>query len=267
MINSNYGKYPIPKMLDKLIQFQEQLKDEGLLPYGDLLGVYFKYDGIDARYLNTPLDVISFAWPGSDGIHFGFLTDFGQAQDLDHAYIVRVSPMDFDNPVRIVARNLRDFLRMLCTKQNWIETVDITTSKDYLLKLTAESDYDDDQDTVRERVLEAFQLEPIESIYDYLQEVRQAREHEVVKATKDSIGIVWKESLPTNEELFHFGKDEILDKNAVRDFFEKSSIVAKLAFLRDAQSFVILFENPGIKPYLKEQLLLLGLEDETVRID
>jgi hypothetical protein len=81
MINSNYGKYPIPKMLDKLIQFQEQLKDEGLLPYGDLLGVYFKYDGIDARYLNTPLDVISFAWPGSDGIHFGFLTDFGQAQD------------------------------------------------------------------------------------------------------------------------------------------------------------------------------------------
>ena len=83
MIKSNYGKYSIPKMLDRVIQFQNQLNKEGLLKHGDLLGLYFKYDDLDSRYLNTPLDVISFAWPGADGIHFGFLTDFGQVKDLE----------------------------------------------------------------------------------------------------------------------------------------------------------------------------------------
>lgn len=113
MIDLNYGKYSIPKTLKKIIDLQNQLVNEGLLEYGDLLGYYFSYEGPDSRYLNTPLDVISFARPGVDGIHFGFLTDFGQVEDLENAYIVRVSPMDFDGPVKIVARNIQDFLRII----------------------------------------------------------------------------------------------------------------------------------------------------------
>src|SRR4051812_6794650 len=98
MIQLNYGKYSIPKSLDKLITLEKQLNHEGVLNYGGLLGYYFSYEGIDSRYLNTPLDLISFARPGVDGIHYGFLTDFGQVKNLETAYIVRVSPMDFDDP-------------------------------------------------------------------------------------------------------------------------------------------------------------------------
>lgn len=109
MNDINYGKYSIPKTLLQLIDLQADLAKKGLLPYGDLIGYYFSLD--DIRYLDTPLDLLSFARPGADGIHYGFLTDFGLVEDLEEAYIVRVSPMDFDDPVKIVSRNLRDFLR------------------------------------------------------------------------------------------------------------------------------------------------------------
>ena len=41
--------------------------------------------------LNTPLDVIPFSRAEMDGILFGFLTDFSQVINLNHAYIIRVS--------------------------------------------------------------------------------------------------------------------------------------------------------------------------------
>jgi hypothetical protein len=57
------------------------------------------------RYFITPPDLITFISTGGDGIHFGFLTDFGQVEDLEEAYIVCVSPTN-DPPLKIVARNL-----------------------------------------------------------------------------------------------------------------------------------------------------------------
>jgi len=88
LTTSNYGKYPVPTLLQQVISFQQQLSEQGLLPYGDLLGYYFAVETVESRYLNTPLDVIPFARPGVDGIHIGFLTDFGQVPDLLDAYIV-----------------------------------------------------------------------------------------------------------------------------------------------------------------------------------
>ncbi len=117
------------KSLYKIIELQKHLHKDGLLDHGDLLGYYFSHEGLDSRYLNTPLDVISFATPGSDGIHYGFLTDFGQVEDLEKAYIVRVSPMDFDEPVKIIARNIDDFMRILCFSPIVLDLVDISTSE------------------------------------------------------------------------------------------------------------------------------------------
>ena len=94
--------------------------------------------------------------------------------------------MDFGDPVRIVARNLYDFLSILCTNPNWIETVDITTSKEYFIKLISETDYLE-HDKASEMFFEAFQLEPINSLYDYLQKVKQERYSEIILATEDSI--------------------------------------------------------------------------------
>lgn len=85
MIKQNYGKYPIPKRLNELIDIQKRVNEQGLEKYGDMLGYYFSLEGIDTRYLNTPLDVIAFARPGVDGIHYGFLTEFGQVDDLHNS--------------------------------------------------------------------------------------------------------------------------------------------------------------------------------------
>ncbi|WP_423408240.1 hypothetical protein AABM38_21745 [Heyndrickxia sp. MSNUG] len=93
----NYGKYSVSEDLQQLFDLQADLAKKDLLPYGDLLGYYFSLD--DIRYLNTPLDLLSFARPGGDGIHYGFLTDFGLVKALEEAYIVRVSPMDIDDSV------------------------------------------------------------------------------------------------------------------------------------------------------------------------
>jgi hypothetical protein len=49
-------------------------------------------------------------------------------------------------------------------------------------------------------------------------------------------------------------------------FFKNSSYEAKLAFFRDAQSKGLIYDNLELKLYLKEQLLLLHLNDEAARI-
>ncbi len=134
MIKLNYGKYGIPDTLKLIIDLQNDLNKAGFLPYGDLLGYYFSLEGLKSRYLNTPLDVIAFARPGVDGIHYGFLTDFGSVKDLETAYIVRVSPMDFDDPVKIVSRNLLDFMRILCYTSIALDLVDTGTSEEHYKK-------------------------------------------------------------------------------------------------------------------------------------
>ena len=61
-------------------------------------------------------------------VYITILTDFGQVEDLQKAYIVRVSPMDFNEPVKIIARNIDDFMRILCFSPIVLDLVDISTS-------------------------------------------------------------------------------------------------------------------------------------------
>jgi hypothetical protein len=273
MVAKNYGKYPIPTNLQKILTLQNQLKQQGLLPYGDLLGFHFELADLDSRYLNTPLDLISFARPGVDGIHYGFLTDFGGVGDLEDAYIVRVSPMDFDEPVKIVARNLHDFLRILCFIPNALDILDITTSE---AQFKQESDQfstkndDDDQKRAREILQKEFSLEPIENLYDYLQQVKHERLNETVLPTEDGIGVAVRSTAHeafVGEERSPLNPQQDLNTADVRRFFERASYPMKLAFLRDVQSKGFIFDQPELKNALKQQLQLMKLADEAVRID
>ncbi|WP_192602402.1 hypothetical protein [Bacillus sp. OAE603] len=271
-VKLNYGKYSIPKTLDHMINLQKQLNDEGLLEFGDIGGLYFSYDEIDTRYLNTPIDVISFARPGSDGVHFGFLTDFGQVSDLESAFIVRVSPMDFDNPVQIVARNIHDFLRLLCYAPSSVELVDITTDKEYFKKypdVAASHIIKGNDVKVREILKNQFALEPIDSLYAYLQTVKQVRENEIVLPTEDGIGVISKnitnkEDIQT-QDLFDLDGDTFSPED-VKNFFETSSYEARLVFLRDAQSKGLLYDYEEMKNVLQEQLRLMHLDDDAKRV-
>jgi hypothetical protein len=273
-VKLNYGKYDIPKTLIEIINLQDQLKSEGLLPFGDLGGLYFSYEEIDTRYLNTPLDLISFARTGSDGVHFGFLTDFGQVNYLEDAYIARVSPMDSDAPVQVVARNLHDFLRLICFAPGAVEVVDITTSKDVfhnIPEIAATQTIEGNNAEIREALQKRFSLEPIKSLEGYLLEVKNERENEIVLPTEDSIGILNKVATKTgettNQTLFKF-EDNILalDTDEVIHFFETSSFEAKLVFIRDAQSKALFYDDEEVILYLAEQLRKMHLDDEAVKI-
>lgn len=70
----------------------------------------------------SPYDVIPFANIGCDGIHYGFITDFGMVSDLENAFIACISPMDdFDAHIKIVARNIREFVSLVCTMKSATE--------------------------------------------------------------------------------------------------------------------------------------------------
>ena len=247
MTNSNYGKYPVPTLLQHVISFQHQLSEQGLLPYGDLLGYYFAIEAVESRYLNTPLDVIPFARPGVDGIHVGFLTDFGQVSDLLDAYIVRVTPMNFDQPVEIIARNLHDFLRLLCFH---------------------DSSFDDTlQSPVHQQFSERFQLKAFDHVSDYFKQLHRIREKAISRSTLDGIGVMTDFVEPHDTmAFFDFDHKDSLLLEEVMAFFEQSSYVSKCAFLRDAHSKGLVWDNLLVKQFIKQQLVQMGLHDEAVRI-
>lgn len=248
MANKNYGNYQVPALLYQIIALQQQLNDKGLLPYGDLLGYYFAIENVESRYVNTPLDVIAFARPGIDGIHIGFLTDFGQVADLSDAYIVRVSPMNFEQPVEIIARNLHDFLRILCFHPQLLEE-------------------DGEQSPLHEQFSTALQLSPIETCSHYAEQLQQLRKQDLAMATLDGIGIVHKlEHVIDPLPLFNFENKDALTLEEVATFFNHAPHPSKLVFLRDAQSKGLIGDNDEVKHYVKEQLTQMGLPDEAARI-
>lgn len=106
----NLGKYSVPPALMTLIELDEELEREGFNMW-NVIG--FNPSISYMSYFNTPFDVVIIGTTGMDGDHFGILTEFGSATDLEEAPIVMVAPMDFDQPVKVVASNLREFIRMV----------------------------------------------------------------------------------------------------------------------------------------------------------
>lgn len=169
-------------------------------------------------------------------------------KDLSAAYIVRVSPMNFEQPVELIARNLHDFLCMLCFHPQLLES-------------------DTEQSPLSEEIATALKLKPIEASVHYIEQLQQLRMQEVALDTLDGIGIV--HTVDDSKEqisLFHFKNREALTIDEVATFFSQATQLAKLGFLRDAQSKGLLWDNEEIKLFLIEQLQLMELHDEAVRM-
>ena len=75
----NFGKYDVPPTLQILIDLEKTLGEEEHFFYG--FNFYLSLSNF--RYFNTPSDVIVFGAGGTDGIHYGFLTDYGSAVELN----------------------------------------------------------------------------------------------------------------------------------------------------------------------------------------
>lgn len=185
---THYGTYEITALLRQLFELEHELQQEDLSLDRAFPCMLFEDD---FRYSFTPLDVIPLASTGMDGIHYGFLTDFGLAPDLDQAWIVIVSPMDSDCPVRPVAANLLDWLRAMYTDADALINA-FEHGADYRAYVRTREPHEPDEEAseVRRLLVERFGIRPIQDMGAYLDEMREQRKQAVDRETEDGIGVV-----------------------------------------------------------------------------
>jgi hypothetical protein len=89
-------------------RFPHEYLDEGL----GAIGLFLYDPPKNAGYRSTPVNSITFASIGVDGIHFGSITDADVVDPM--APVVLTIPMAFEDPNYIVGNTLYDFLCFGC---------------------------------------------------------------------------------------------------------------------------------------------------------
>lgn len=263
-----YGHYEIPKEIMELHQLEEQLQKDGLsfelIGFQPLRELY--------TYSMTPPDSIPFAHTGGAGIHFAFLTDFGQVNSLQEAPIICVSPTN-DPPIRYVARNLREFLQLVVAvlhaemlEQFWGYKDEAMMNREIEEFLhDSPADWTKNRQAVHARFKEAFDLQPL-SFLSYVQDVLQERAQSIAVDTFDGLGI--KGARTTSPlKRYEFGEHFTVNNEELermRQFLERASRMEKQAFIRDANyRFVVVpAEEKGLFELMLSILKELGLESE-----
>ncbi|MDF2964193.1 MAG: hypothetical protein K0S39_5928 [Paenibacillus sp.] len=248
-----YGSYVIPEVIKGLIRLEEGLVKDGLTLA--IIGVRPVLDY--SPYSITPLDLIPFADTGGDGIHFGFLTEFGQIKSLEEAPVVCVSPTN-DPPIRLIARNIREFLD-LASSVPYVEDLERWWSCRNETAMLAEGQQWEDEAPVEmrakrqevyRRFRNAFSTRQ-QNVHSYIKEVLQERESRIALATLDGLGVI----NPTSE-------------NVTWQRYESAHWVEKLAFLRDIHYRCMsdLEYNDTLRGLLIDLLESMALKDEMKRM-
>ena len=234
--------YKFPKLYYQLQALDAVLQKDGY-SLDDHFGLRLREDS--SHYHVTPLDLVPFGDIGVDGIRYGFLTDFRRVQDLEEAFIVLISPMDFGNPHKIVAKNFGEFLNLAWTVKGAMDLANVhykRTEEDYtsLLKYFEESqdeldnDHKNKQAYVLQRIEDEFGVQPVEDIYDYIEnEVKAAREQHIVLSTLDGLGVVGENPKDSPYMKFEVTENEPADLEQLNAFLLESSKESKLALIRD----------------------------------
>jgi len=246
--NSNhdlfFGQYTKPLLLKRLEKYQDQggcWED---------LGFYIEYDH---HYSMTPLDVIPFAGTGGNGIHFGFLTDFGNQKDLANAPIVCVSPTN-DPPVKLIARNLKDFLRIV-----------VVVGLAELLAHDYESDneiaseleeWDEGEEPEERKELIAllksdFNILPLDSIVEYIQTVRDERNALDILQDHYEIGILYHCPNDTRHEYAY----ESLNLVNLQTYLNQANKCERLLFYRNATYQYMLSSDDELTRHIIQYLI------------
>ncbi len=221
----------------------------------------------------TPFDVITFASTGCDGIHFGFLTDFGTVSDLESAYIVCVSPMDFGSHLKVIARNFQEFLSLVCTLKSAVAISNVVhlrsenQYKKYLKELTEEEKENPEHfqraNDVVQKLMAKMECQLIKDIYEYIENTVAAdRKKQTVITTLDGIGVVPLSPASGGHEIYH---PEKLDLKNVSLFFGQATTESKLAFIRDAQFNNQIQDDIELQELVISELKKLGFHDEANR--
>lgn len=268
-MNINFGKYGVPPSLQKLLELHNVL-DENEDIY-DGLKFYPSLD-LKNKYDITPYDVVVFGRLGSDGIHFGFLTDFGTVDSLEEALIVCMVPGN-ERPVRIVAKNLDDFLTINMTDQGLFYG-EYESEKDYLtIKEEWESEsYEpsEDEKAVEEKVKkflkENFQLPIIENPYRYIRNIVRERESRLSIQTQDKLGVTVPLRNGEKHIPFPVSHDTEPDLQTLKEYLYSAPIASRLALIRDLQFNCILPDHKEINKIVIDALKNMGFTDEANRL-
>ncbi|MDQ0492960.1 hypothetical protein [Paenibacillus brasilensis] len=261
---SNLAYGSATPLIEALIEFEQEL-EANRHSLGFDLGLIME-QGRAPRYMATPPDVIPFAHAGVDGIHYGFLTDFGLEKDLSQAPIVCVSPVDWTG-VWVVARHLQDFLSVVYTENSSLKRY-YANGEDYSGHLGQRTPQATDERTqfVRECFRERFSIQPIQDMAAYIDNLRSERKQNEAAPTLNGLGIQrystarqhssTKGALLSVAEPFHWEQQG----EAVRELFRSGSYEARLAFIRDAQTRH-LFTHSALRAFVAGQLKAMGLSE------
>jgi len=267
----NFGKYDVPPTLKTLINLEKELGNSE--HFYD--GMHFYLSLTDIRYFNTPSDVIVFGSIGADGIHYGFLTDYGSVSELEEAPIVCVCPMDFEQPTRIIAKNLREFLRINCTDDSLFYN-NFANEESYLAFKEAQ-EVDNvlhplselklsNQARIKSFLEENIEMPIIDYPYRYIQTIRLQRKKMVSIETQDGLGVITPLLAHETHIPFQIHKDIELDLVNLKAYFSTASIPSHYAIFRDIQLHYVLSDEPLLKKLVLESMLNIGLIDEANRL-
>jgi hypothetical protein len=261
----------LPETIEKLIEFEIELQKEGYSLDRELNLIiqsdYFAYNV-------TPYDVVPFASTGCDGIHFGFLTDYSSIENLEQAFVVCISPMNFGNHVKIVAGNLKEFLNLIITMKSAVAIenfLNFEVEKDYIrliksLEIDSKQECCNRVDYVTNKLKSAFECKTITNIFNYIEnEVKFARNKVAIVPTIDGIGVV---PLDPNFTLdkFELKIDMRVNIEELGIFFKNTSLESKLAIIRNLQ-FLNLIDDFDMQEFIKKEMLKLNLTTEALRLE
>lgn len=254
--HDQYGKYDVPQSVIRLYELEQELGRD----MDSKLGLLMQKQ--DFRYPCTPPDFIPFASPGGDGIHFCFVTDFGTVGDLENAYIAVVSPMDFDNEIWIVARNLTEFLRIVCTDRTVLYN-NYGSGEAYLVDVRKRDPErsDEPQRIAVSRLKQAFGIEAIGDLASHIDEVKAERAARVRLHTMDSVGVMALSDSPREDEA-----PMIAETPESPKLMDEADAETKLASIRNLQYKKIIPDDRKMLLFCMRTLANLGLSDERNRL-
>ena len=273
-IRMNFGKYVIPNDLKRLMDLNDWHEMKGSMKVLDAtIGLMLEVEGF--RYYCTPCDVVVFGSNGCDGIHYGFLTDFGTVDTLDEAPIVCISPMSFGHTNKLIARNFRDFLSIHLDNSELFYN-DFETEAAYLKRVAEwkceeeESPYGDTPEEkqyaeeVKEMLRTTFELPVIDRPYEYIRALQEERRKQACILTRESLHVVLPDKFGTasDDEKQWLEQIESRDESSVQAFLEKASLPSALAIARDVGAQA---DHPSL--LIVERFLdNHGFDDEAVRL-
>ncbi|WP_187393459.1 hypothetical protein [Bacillus sp. E214] len=213
--------------------------------------------------------------PDRDGIHFGLLTDFGAVTDLEEAYVVYVSPMDFGSAVFLAARNLKEFTNLLFTMKDAIEignflSIDMADEGEER-EDEAEFEYDEEEflqerEYVLGKLKESLNCTVIQDVKSYYKNLFKERKQQIAIHTQDGIGVIPISNQPITRDKYELEEDVEIDVQDLQAYFQKASVENKLAYVRDAQTLGIIMDDEEVREFVLSELRELGYKIEADRL-